>query len=101
MREYTHAQLRSGVRSFPAQEADDAGEVLRRLAVSDVESIERGCLRAERSGEAGRACRILRKGEVLEHHRGGEARLVSAIGGGGPPPGPGGAAGLSARSAPP
>src|SRR4029453_4935377 len=66
--------------SRPAQEPDDAGEIARAMALSDIEAVERGRLRAERRGGVRAAGCILRELEVLQHHRGGEAGLVVAIG---------------------
>src|SRR4029450_5089195 len=68
-----------GVVLHCAQIADDPGEIDATVAAVDEPLVDGRRAGAERRGGARRARGGLRQLQILEHHRGGEARLVVAV----------------------
>src|SRR3546814_13747839 len=62
------------------QHLEDAGEIGSRLARGDEAFIERRGLGAERRRDSRIGRGLLRQAQVLQHHGGGEARPVVAVG---------------------
>src|SRR5579862_7062843 len=88
-RQDTERKVKANFVKFPlsfraicmVQELHDPGEIEPAGAAIDIELVEVGCGRAHRRRRPGRAGRLLRQTQILQHIGGGEAGPVPAVGG--------------------